>query len=79
MTNILEQIGESFTKKGDYKGEKLALGAVAIAGLGYLGYEEWLKHHNKEHSEEHEEHFKSQVQEGYEKHPDYIAKYGDAK
>ncbi|KAJ1564974.1 hypothetical protein HK405_013497 [Cladochytrium tenue] len=51
---IVQNVEDSFTKEGGFKGEKVLggiLGAVAIAGVGYLGYEEWLKHHNKEHSD----------------------------
>ncbi|KAJ1569537.1 hypothetical protein HK405_003198, partial [Cladochytrium tenue] len=51
---LVQNVEQSFTSQGNYKGEKILggiLGAVAVAGVGYLGYEEWLKHHNKEHSD----------------------------
>ncbi|KAJ3058803.1 hypothetical protein HDU99_006646, partial [Rhizoclosmatium hyalinum] len=57
-------------------GELGVIGAVAVAGAGYLAYEEWLKHHNKEHSEEAAAEFQSQVQPGYESHPEFVENYG---
>ncbi|KAJ3059741.1 hypothetical protein HDU98_004217 [Podochytrium sp. JEL0797] len=44
------------------KGE-IALGAVAVAGVGALGYHEWLKHENKEHSEDAQAQFNSMAQQ----------------
>ncbi|KAJ3110949.1 hypothetical protein HK100_002862, partial [Physocladia obscura] len=79
MSNILAEVENAFTAGGGYKGEKVlggVVGAVAVAGAGYLAYEEWLKHHNKEHSEEVAAEFQSQVQPGWDSHPDYIANYG---
>ncbi|KAJ3294281.1 hypothetical protein HDU79_011243 [Rhizoclosmatium sp. JEL0117] len=76
MEGLLNTIATSFTKQGGYKGELGVVGAVAVAGAGYLAYEEWLKHHNKEHSEEAAAEFQSQVQPGYESHPDFVANYG---
>ncbi|KAJ3070952.1 hypothetical protein HDU98_006024 [Podochytrium sp. JEL0797] len=39
------------------------LDAVAVAGVGALGYHVWLKHENKEHSEDAQAQFNSMAQQ----------------
>ncbi|KAJ3070950.1 hypothetical protein HDU98_006022 [Podochytrium sp. JEL0797] len=77
MQNILATFENSFTKQGGYKGELGVVGAVAVAGAGYLAYEEWIKHHNKTHNEQTQAEFQSLVQPGYETHPEFLANYGE--
>lgn len=51
----LIDIQKSFTSEGNHQGTKIAgglIGAVAVAGAGYLAYDQWLKHQNKGDSEE---------------------------
>ncbi|KAJ3042850.1 hypothetical protein HDV00_006411 [Rhizophlyctis rosea] len=80
MSGFVQQFENAFTAGGNYEGEKILAGiggAVAVAGAGYLGYEEWLKHHQKPHSEQAVQEFQSQVQPGFENDPAYQAKYAD--
>ncbi|KAJ3095524.1 hypothetical protein HK100_005800 [Physocladia obscura] len=51
------------------------VGAVAVGGVGYLAYEEWLAHVNRVHSEETAAEFLALVQPDWEMHPEYIANY----
>ncbi|KAJ3177251.1 Elongation factor 2 [Irineochytrium annulatum] len=63
--------------RGPWVGEKVLggiAGAVAVAGAGYLLYEEWLKHHGKEHSEAAAAEFRGNVKPGWESHPDFVSK-----
>ncbi|KAJ3287202.1 hypothetical protein HK104_008714 [Borealophlyctis nickersoniae] len=50
--------------------------AVFVEGIGFLTYDEWLKHFKKTNSLETRREFESQVQPGYETHPDYVARFG---
>ncbi|KAJ3287612.1 hypothetical protein HK104_008522 [Borealophlyctis nickersoniae] len=58
---LMQDIQNSFTAEGDHQGTKIAggvLGVAAIAGLGYVAYDQWLKHNEKEDSAHAKEEFK---------------------
>ncbi|KAJ3021513.1 UNVERIFIED_CONTAM: hypothetical protein HDU68_009597 [Siphonaria sp. JEL0065] len=76
-SNILASVQNAFTQQGGYQGELGVLGAVAVAGAGYLAYEEWLAHNNKKHDEAAQAEFSSQVKPGYETQPEFLSNYAE--
>ncbi|KAJ3037771.1 Copine-8, partial [Rhizophlyctis rosea] len=49
--------------------------AVLVKGLGFLTYKEWCQHYHKEESAATQKEFDSLVEPGFEKRPEYIAKF----